>query len=45
MLPALPLLMTTPNVKPEKGAAGYILAWVLGIPIPILLIVFLVSRC
>lgn len=36
--------MTTPNQQ-EKGAVGYILAWVLGIPIPILLIVYLVSRC
>lgn len=45
MVPAQPLVMTTPHVKPERGAAGYILAWVLGIPIPILLIVYLVSRC
>lgn len=29
----------------EKGAIGYILAWLIGIPIPILLIVFLVTRC
>ena len=29
----------------EKGAAGYILAWILGIPLPILLIIFLVRGC
>jgi hypothetical protein len=29
----------------EKGAMGYILLWLLGIPIPILLIIFLVRGC
>ncbi len=29
----------------ETGAMGYALAWLLGIPIPILLIVFLVRGC
>ena len=29
----------------EAGAAGYILLWLLGIPIPILLIVFLLRGC
>jgi hypothetical protein len=29
----------------EKGATGYILAWLLGIPIPILLIIFLIRGC
>jgi hypothetical protein len=29
----------------EKGAIGYILLWALGVPIPILLIVFLVRSC
>jgi hypothetical protein len=28
----------------QKGAIGYILAWAIGIPIPILLIVWLVAR-
>jgi hypothetical protein len=31
--------------KNERGAAGYALAWLLGIPIPILLIVFLLRGC
>jgi hypothetical protein len=31
--------------KNERGAAGYALAWLLGIPIPILLIVFLIRGC
>lgn len=42
------MVMTTALVKQndsQKGAIGYILAWVLGIPIPILLAVFLISRC
>jgi hypothetical protein len=29
----------------EKGAAGYALAWLLGIPLPILLIIFLLRGC
>ncbi len=29
----------------EKGAAGYILLWLLGIPIPILLLFFLLRGC
>lgn len=36
-------LIKQPNS--EKGAAGYILAWILGIPLPILLIIFLVRGC
>lgn len=31
--------------KPESGAIGYALAWLLGIPLPILLIVFLIRGC
>ena len=29
----------------EVGAMGYILLWLLGIPIPILLIIFLLRGC
>jgi len=29
----------------EKGAMGYILLWLLGIPIPILLLIFLLRGC
>ena len=29
----------------EKGAIGYILMWLLGIPIPILLAIFLLRGC
>jgi hypothetical protein len=32
------------NLK-EKGAAGYIAAWALGVPISLLLIVFLLRGC
>lgn len=31
--------------KSEQGAIGYVLAWLLGIPLPILLIVFLARGC
>jgi hypothetical protein len=31
--------------NPEGGKIGYALAWVLGIPIPVLLVVYLISRC
>jgi hypothetical protein len=29
----------------QKGAMGYVLAWLLGVPIPILIIVFLLRGC
>jgi len=29
----------------EVGAAGYILLWLLGIPIPVLLLIFLLRGC
>jgi hypothetical protein len=29
----------------EGGAAGYILLWLLGIPIPVLLLIFLLRGC
>ena len=29
----------------EAGATGYILMWLLGIPIPILLLIFLLRGC
>jgi hypothetical protein len=34
---------TQPN--PESGKVGYAVAWLLGVPLPILLIVYLISRC
>ena len=41
--------METPNVvppkNPESGKAGWALAWLLGVPLPILLIIYLISRC
>ena len=32
-------------VNPQSGKLGYILAWLLGVPIPILLIVYAVTHC
>ncbi|HEX4050997.1 MAG TPA: hypothetical protein VHY19_08985 [Steroidobacteraceae bacterium] len=29
----------------EQGAIGYVLLWLLGIPIPVLLVIFLVRGC
>ena len=34
----------TDKIK-EYGATGYILLWLLGVPIPILLLVFLLRGC
>jgi hypothetical protein len=31
--------------RKQKGAMGYVLAWLLGVPIPILIIVALVRGC
>lgn len=33
------------QVKQQKGAIGYVLAWLLGVPIPILIIVALLRGC
>jgi hypothetical protein len=33
----------TPNAR-EQGKVGYALAWLLGIPLPVLLLVYLFSR-
>jgi hypothetical protein len=32
-------------IKAQKGAIGYILLWLLGVPIPVLLIIFLLRGC
>jgi len=32
-------------LKAQKGAAGYILLWLLGVPIPILFLIFLLRGC
>jgi hypothetical protein len=37
--------MKTTDPKNEKGAMGYMLLWLLGIPIPILLVIFLLRGC
>ena len=33
------------NGNKEKGLVGYVLAWILGVPIPILIIVALLRSC
>jgi hypothetical protein len=40
-----PNLELTPLRDPEQGKIGYILAWLLGIPIPILIIIYLIRGC
>lgn len=35
---------STPAQK-QEGKAGYILLWLLGVPIPILLVIFLLRGC
>lgn len=37
--------MKLTNQLKEKGATGYILLWLLGIPVPILFIIFLLRGC
>ena len=36
---------TNPGPGKQKGAMGYVLAWLLGVPIPILIIVALLRGC
>ncbi len=33
------------NVKSESGKIGYALLWLLGVPIPLLLIIFVLRGC
>lgn len=33
------------HAKHQRGAMGYVLAWLLGVPIPILIIVALLRGC
>lgn len=42
---ALRPVMQIPQPNPESGKVGYAVAWLLGIPLPILLVVYLISRC
>jgi hypothetical protein len=44
---AISCVMTNARIprKTQGGAIGYALAWILGFPIPILLIIFLVRGC
>lgn len=37
--------MKTTESKNDKGGMGYILLWLLGVPIPVLLIIFLLRGC
>jgi hypothetical protein len=37
--------MRSPEINPQSGKVGYAVAWLLGVPLPILLIVYLFSRC
>jgi hypothetical protein len=39
-----PDMKLTQRIK-EAGAAGYILLWLLGIPVPILFVIFLLRGC
>jgi hypothetical protein len=39
-----PLMKFAEKIR-EAGATGYILLWLLGIPIPILLLIFLLRGC
>jgi hypothetical protein len=34
-----------PTKTPQGGKIGYALAWLIGIPLPILVIVYAISRC
>jgi len=34
-----------PVAGKQKGGIGYILLWILGVPIPVLLLIFLVRGC
>jgi len=35
----------TPVAEKQKGGIGYVLLWILGVPIPVLILIFLVRGC
>jgi len=35
----------TPGADKQKGGIGYVLLWILGVPIPVLILIFLVRGC
>jgi hypothetical protein len=37
--------MTLPQTNPESGKVGYALAWLIGVPLPLLLVIYAISRC
>jgi hypothetical protein len=37
--------LRTPGSKREQGRAGWILSWLLGVPLPVLLILYLLRGC
>lgn len=41
----MPSMKKPKSQKTEDGKIGYILAWALGVPIPILVIIFLLRGC
>ncbi len=34
-----------PRIPNQQGKLGYILAWLLGVPIPVLFVIFLLRGC
>ncbi len=38
-------LLETPWFKKQEGKVGYILAWALGVPVPLLFLIFLLRGC
>ena len=34
-----------PKLRPQQGKIGWILLWLLGVPIPVLLLLFLLRGC
>jgi len=38
-------MKTKPSQENERGAAGWIFLWLIGIPVPVLLILFLLRGC
>lgn len=37
-------LQNLPTLQDQKGAVGYLLAWLLGVPVGLLVLIFLLTR-
>lgn len=41
----IPSVSRLPSIRRQSGKLGYILLWLVGVPVPILLVIYLLRGC